>query len=510
MKNKIIMVYPLHGFSGAFVKHAPLSILYAVSGVVKQGIKVDILDARLFPDSWKDELQKRLTSDVLAVGISVMSGKPIQSAVDIGRFVKTIDAQIPVVWGGPHATFYPQTILEQEPNCDYVVNGYGSRPFELLVTALVENKEPSGIAGVSYRKKGAVIFTPAENKFEFIHHRDIPYDLIKDYRVYGQLDQNRNIFSLYSLMGCAYNCAFCSSPAQYRNFPKRWVPLPIAEVVDHIEYVVNQFQANYIYFIDDDSFIDLRHVESIIDEINRRGIKVGLGFRGARVNEIKKMSDEFIEKLIAAGTDILHIGAESGSDRILAMVRKNCTVQDIIKINQKLARHPKLLAAYNFIIGLPTETLEEVKATRDLMFRLVADNPHCLIFQPNKFRPLPGTDLFDVARSQYSYEPPKTLEEWSNIEAEGNFCAPWYSGKFKKFLDLMLIGSYFIDNKIKKVTTGKAFKYRLMRLASDIYGPIARFRLRHGIYQFLIEYSVYKLITRLMSKMPQVSDDKAP
>ena len=144
-----------------------------------------------------------------------------------------------------------------------------------------------------------------------MNYEDIPYHLIEDYSVYGQLDQDKMIFSMYSAVGCPYQCTFCSSPAQYSNIPgKKWVPLGAKTVVNHIQYVVENHGANYIYFIDDDSFPRLDHVEAIIDEIAARGINVKLGFRGARINEIKRMSDKFLTKLANAGTDILHIGAE--------------------------------------------------------------------------------------------------------------------------------------------------------------------------------------------------------
>jgi radical SAM superfamily enzyme YgiQ (UPF0313 family) len=314
---------------------------------------------------------------------------------------------------------------------------------------------------------------------------------------------------MYSLMGCPYQCAFCSSPVQYRKFPQRYVPFPVDEIVDHIEYVTKKYHANYIYFIDDDSFIDLKHVEAIIDEIGRRAIKVGLGFRGARVNEIKNMSDAFIEKLIRYGTDILHIGAESGSDRMLSLIRKNCTVQDILDINRKLARHPKLIAAYNFIMGLPTETLEDLKQTRDLMLALVRDNPRCVIFQPNKFRPLPGTELFDLILEKYAYGPPKNLSEWSHIEAEGDFTQPWYEKGMKEFMDLMLVGSYFIDNKAVQLNTGKTLAYKIFRLTHYLYGPIAKLRFRKGWARFLVEYQIYRFLTRLILKPKIENPSKA-
>ncbi|MBF0466913.1 MAG: B12-binding domain-containing radical SAM protein [Nitrospirae bacterium] len=499
----VLMVYPNLGFSGVFVRHVPLSLLYASIELVKHGFKVDIVDTRVFPNAWKSMIKNLINSNTLVVGISVMTGKPIKNAIGISRYVKSLNPAIKVVWGGPHATFFPESILNGEWSCDYVISGYAVKSFFNLVQCLAGNEEPFSVKGVSYRKGNEISIIPHENtSFEFVDFREIPYHLIKDYSVYGQLDHNKRIFSLYSALGCPYKCAFCSAPAEYANVKgKKWIPLDVKEVVNHIEYVVGKYGADYIYFIDNDSFVDLAHVESIIDEINSRSLKVKIGFRGARINEIKKMSGIFIDKLAKAGTDMLHIGAESGSDRILELIDKNCTVRDIIECNIELARHPDITVGYNFIIGIPSETLEEIKQTRDLMLRLISDNPNCIIFQPNRYRPIPGTKLFEIVSKKWGYVPPATLEEWANIEVEGDFTTPWYTKEIKQFCELLLVASYFIDNKIEKVTSGNTLFYKVLRFVNKIYRPIALFRLKHGYHQFLFEYGIYKIITRIISKI---------
>jgi len=502
-RKRIVMIYPRQGFSGTYVKHMPLSLLYASIGIVKAGYDVKIFDQRLFGNDWQRALAALITPDTLAVGISVMSGTPISNAIAIGRFVKSITPSINIVWGGPHANFYPEAILRDEWSCDYVVSGYASVTFHQMIDCIAEQRTPEGIMGISWRSADGQIVTNAQNDtaFEFVEYRDIPYHLIDDYTPYGQLDDGKVIFSMYSAVGCPYQCTFCSSPAQYSNIKgKKWVPLDVNQVVDHVQHVVETYGANYIYFIDDDSFPNLKHVEGIIDEIVRRGLQVGLGFRGARINEIKRMSDEFLDKLSAAGTDIMHIGAECGSDRILAMLKKNCTVADILECNRKLARHPQIKAAYNFIMGVPTETLDELKKTRDLMLQLVKDNPNSIIFPPNKFRPLPGTELYDVARDHWKYEMPSTLGAWANIEVEGDAASSgWYSAEILRFFNLMLICSYFIDNKVMRITRGGTLFYKLVRMANWLYRPIALFRMRHGLSSWLVEYQVYRLLTRLLT-----------
>jgi anaerobic magnesium-protoporphyrin IX monomethyl ester cyclase len=512
MKRRVIMVYPYQGFSGTYVKHMPLSLLYASSELVKKDYDVKILDTRTVQGDWKQSLAGLINDDTLCVGLSVMSGSPIKHAIQIGQFVKSINPNIPVVWGGPHATFHPETILRDEWSCDFVISGYASKSFHALCEAISADQPPSLVNGVCWRENNDIQINPdTQNEFEFIEYQDIPYDLIDDFSHYGQLDQEKRIFSMYSAMGCPYQCSFCSSPAQYKPIKgRKWVPYKAAAVVDHIQHVVEKYGANYIYFIDDDSFPSLEHVENIIDEINQREIPVGLGFRGARINEIKRMSHEFLDKLAAAGTDIMHIGAECGSDRILKLIKKNCTRDDIIECNRKLAKHPTITAAYNFIMGTPTETLEELKMTRDLMLDIVNDHPNCIIFPPNKFRPLPGTELYEIAEQEWGYKMPNTLEAWSDIEVEADISGQWYEKGMAQFCNLMLITSYFIDNKIPRVTEGKTIVYKIFRLVNYMYRPIAVFRLKHGLSSMLLEYWAYRIMTKIFTKLQSRLSKIAP
>jgi len=81
------------------------------------------------------------------------------------------------------------------------------------------------------------------------------------------------------------------------------------------------------------------------------------------------------------------------------------------------------------MMGVPTETIEDLKATRNLILQLVKDNPNCIVFPPNKFRPLPGTELYELAQNEWGYEMPDTLEEWANIEVEADISNQWYDRK---------------------------------------------------------------------------------
>jgi radical SAM superfamily enzyme YgiQ (UPF0313 family) len=498
--KRILLIYPEMGLSGAYVRHIPLSLLYAAVDSIGAGFAVDIVDTRLFAGDWQKELAAAVTPDTVLAGVSVMTGTPIGSALQITRWLKRHYPQLALVWGGPHASFNPETILS-EPVIDFAISGNGSLPLARLAAHLRGDSDAlplDAIRGLVFRHRetGRIVAISPEMHFEPIDYRKIPYDLIREHLgAYGQLDGRERVFSIYSTLGCPYGCTFCSSPALYRELPAKYRLIPPTEVAEHIEMLCREYGASYIYFIDDDSFVDPGHISAIMDEISRRGLPVKLGFRGARIDEVLRMDDAFLTRLAAAGTTILHIGAESGSQRMLDLMGKNITVTDILNANRKLARHPEITAAYNWLIGLPGETLDDLAATRTLILEMLRENPAAIVFPPNKYRPLPGTELYPVA-IRHGYTPPARLEGWMDVEVEGDFQPPWYSRQFAAMVNMMQVAAYFIDNKLFTFSLGAGSKNLLIKLVGRCYQPLARLRYRHGITALLIEHWLYIRFSR--------------
>ncbi|MFA7402487.1 MAG: radical SAM protein [Pelobacteraceae bacterium] len=496
-----ILIQPRTALTGSLVRMIPIGLLYAASSAVQHGHSIKILDCRLHPDSWPHELMALVTPLTRIVGVSVMTGVSILESLAVSRHVAQNFPWVKVVWGGPHVTFSPHGVIEDAP-VDFLVRGYGAQAFCDLLEYLERGEldRLSEIPGLSWKDKAEQVHhnevVPA---FEFIDYRDIPYHLIADYTLYYHADASEIVFPMYSVMGCPYSCGFCSSPALYGEFGNRWVPYPVEQVVEHIRFVQERYGATYIYFIDDDSFVDRRHVEALIDTIAAAGIEVKLGFRGARINELLGMDDDFLTRLAAAGTRTLHIGVESGSDRILDLMGKNITVQQILEVNRTLARHPEIMALYNFIVGYPTETMEETLLTRDLILRLIEENPRCIVIPLNKPRPLPGTPLMELAL-QHGYLPPKSLEEWGVYDVEStDYRPPWLSPEHDRFIRMMFLCMYFIDDKIFKFSSAAGPQRTLLRMAALLYKPLAMLRFRFGFDRLLIENRLYTWFNKVLS-----------
>ncbi|HPW58137.1 MAG TPA: radical SAM protein [Candidatus Rifleibacterium sp.] len=498
----VVLVQPQMGLSGEFSQHLPLSLLYVAAPLKKLGVRVEILDTRVIEQDWRIRLSELLTTNPLWVGFTVMAGFPTAHALEISRFVKK-GASIPVVWGGAMPTVDARSCLN-DPAIDFAVAGSGIAATTMLTEAIMDGRTSDieylqTIPGLAFKVNGQHFLNQRFHGFEHVSYPELPYEIIKDYSVYGQIGSNERIFPVYSAYGCPYRCAFCISPALYRDFSPKWAPVDASETVDHIDYLQRHQGATTIYFYDDDSFVNLEHIRTIVTELKRRGIKIRLSFRGARVDEIKRMDDSFLELLSETGTEMLHVGVESGCQRVLDLFQKGITVEDIIEINRKLARHPKLIAAYNWIVGTPTETVSEIHQTTRLLMQLIKENPRCFIFQPNIFRVVPGSVLGEMAKTM-GYKSPETLDEWINSEIEQDIASPWLSAELKQYIRMLQVTGYFVDNKASLLLKSGALKDTIIKFASKIYQPFARFRFKSGYSGMLFEAELFFLAQKMLKR----------
>ena len=88
----------------------------------------------------------------------------------------------------------------------------------------------------------------------------------------------------------------------------------------------------------------------------------------------------------------LHLPVQSGSDSILAAMKRNHTAKDYIEMIERLrVVRPDLSMSSDFIIGFPGETDEEFEATMELIEKIGFDQCYSFIYSPR-----PGTLAADM------------------------------------------------------------------------------------------------------------------
>ena len=95
-----------------------------------------------------------------------------------------------------------------------------------------------------------------------------------------------------------------------------------------------------------------------------------------------------IKRLSEIGLNWLAIGFETGTQRMLDFIKKGVTLEQNIKAAD-ICRKYGIKVFGTFMLGLPTETKEEARATIEMYKKIAPD--HGMIFY---FTPIPGTEIY--------------------------------------------------------------------------------------------------------------------
>ncbi|APG26655.1 hypothetical protein A7E78_01525 [Syntrophotalea acetylenivorans] len=514
-KLDLLLIFPQLGAFDELVKDIPLSLIYAAADAVKDGFSVEILDLRLYGDGWQEQIDQRMKDGCFLVGLSVMTGNPIRTSLEVSKYIKSKYSS-EIVWGGAHPTILPEQTLENE-YIDYVIRDWGSKALCQLVGYVKQRDLPlDSIVGLGYKTGGQVHLNETCSEFEILDFRDIPYHLVDVASpAYNRLSNGEMIFPVFTAVGCPYKCTFCMSPAVYKKIKGgKWIPFEMEEVFQHMDYLLDSYPISRFQIYDDDSFVDIERMRSFFREYISRGYpdRVKLDFRGVRIDELDRTDDEFLSLMVESRVEIMAIGVESGSDRMLESMKKGITAEQIRRVNRKLARFPSLKPHYNFFCGIPGETMATLIETKNLLLQLVQDHPGCYLGVGADWKPLPGSVMTDQAVADYGLKLPEKLEEWADIDSfdAEKIVHPWYSREMDNMIRLLQIAGQALDCKLYdfKKELGIFWGNLLISLAS-LYRPILMFRLTRNFVSFPVEYTLKNWMFTLLVKTKSLFGGKS-
>ena len=506
-KCDILLIYPQLGLFDDLIRDIPLSLIYAATDSVKQGYKVKILDLRVNGEDWERQIDNQIKIGCSLVGLSVMTGNPITTSLRISKYIKE-RSDIPIVWGGPHPTILPEQTLSNK-NIDFVIRDWGSKSLCQLIKYIKGGlKNLNDILGLGYKKNSKIVLNSSQCCFELLDFHDLPYHLVDiSSHNYNRLNNGEVIFPIFTSMGCPYKCTFCMSPAVYKKIEgKKWIAIDSEIIIEHIKYLMGKYHFQRLQIYDDDSFVNLDRMYNFFEHYIASGFneKLVIDFRGARINELDKMNKDFLSLMVEANVSLLAIGVESGSDKILKIMNKGITVEQIIRVNQKLSKYPTLKPHYNFFCGVPGETIESLVQTKKLILRLVNDNPNCYLGVGADWKPLPGSVMTDQAVQRYGLSLPESLIGWAEIDSfdAKKIVHPWYTRKMNNMIKLLQISGQLLDKKILEFrdSLGRIVGI-IIYLLSVLYKPILLFRLRYNFTSFFIEYGIRNFFLRNIGKI---------
>lgn len=504
----VLMIFPKLGTWDDIIRDIPLSVIYSSTESVKRGYNVKVIDLRFYEDDWKSAIDPILKAGCGLVGLSVMTGNPVRTSLEVSKYVRENYPEVPIVWGGPHPTTLPEQTLENQ-YVDYVIRDGGSQPLAELIEYLRGgDQRRDEIAGLAYKNSnGEIKVNPPQKQFEILNFRDIPYHLVDiSGKNYNRLNSGELVFPIFMSAGCPYQCSFCVSPATYHNIEgKKWVGYDAQEVLDHIQYLSERYEFPRIQVYDDESFINPRLMKEIMEGWIERGYheKFKLDFRGIRINDIERIDDDYLRLMEKVGVEFMFLGVESGSPRMLKVLRKAIKVEQILSVNRTLARFPKLKPHYNFFCGAPGETVESLKETKEVLLQLVKDHPTCYLGHGGHWKPIPGSEITETAVKRFGLKLPDRLEGWADIDTFDLDARPpdysWYSKKLVDMIKLLTLTGLLLDGKTKDLI-GNLHPVMgfIAHSLIKIYRPLLRLRLKYNYAGYFIEMKAYNVaMTRI-------------
>lgn len=157
--------------------------------------------------------------------------------------------------------------------------------------------------------------------------------------------------------GCGRGCRFCAAGFVYR--PPRKTPIEaISQALDRLKDIKRVGLIGL-------EFCSHQSLAQLCDMLNQQGI--GIGFSSIRADAI---SDDFASFFALSGAKTATIAPEAGSERLRKVINKNLTEEQIFKAAIRMVSHKIMRLKFYYMIGLPTETDEDVEEISNLTKRL--------------------------------------------------------------------------------------------------------------------------------------------
>jgi len=379
---KVALVNPGRGRRWAVSE--PLNLGYIAGYLEQNGIEVKIID-QIAGQDVKEEIE-HYGPDIIGLTAVTPLAPSVYKIADMCR-----EKGILTVMGGVHASVMPEEALT---HADIVVVGEG----EMAMLDIINRGTKSGIVSYPYVKNIDDFPPPARHLIKQDFYFNI-LDKIRDLMAFLPfVPPSTKVATLLTSRGCPFRCIFCHN--SWRQTPVRFHSAE--RVLSEIKQLKEDYGVEALFFMDDNFLANKPRVEEICRMMIEEKLDIIWGCN-ASSHYINPSTAQMIRE---AGCRELDFGWESGSQRILDVLNKSTTVErnrEAIRI----CKEAGLMVTGTFMIGNPTETVEDIKLTQQFILENDIDTYGVCITTP-----YPGTKLWDWCDEQGLI--PKSFD-WSHF-----------------------------------------------------------------------------------------------
>jgi radical SAM superfamily enzyme YgiQ (UPF0313 family) len=381
----------------AMEPYPPLGTLYAAAWLRDQGWRVAFHDSMLAEgeQEWAEALGRHrpqfavLYEDNFNYLTKMCLQRMREAALTMIGMAR--DRQITVIVAGSDATDFAEIYLDE--GADIVLLGDGEEALSAVMNHLGDrDPQPlSEIPNIAFKTDdGAIERTPRRPVKPDLDAAPNPaWDLVDMDRYRSIWYQRHGRFSLnmVTTRGCPYHCNWCAKPLWGQRYHVRSPESVVAELAA----ISRSYRPDHIWFMDDIMGLKPGWFASYAELVEHAGLRIP--FKCLTRPDLL-LRDGAVDALRRAGCEIVWIGAESGSQKILDAMEKGTTVEQIHEA-ARLLHEAGIQVAFFLQFGYPGETRDDVESTLAMVRRCKPDDIGMAVSYP-----LPGTPFYERVKDQ--------------------------------------------------------------------------------------------------------------
>jgi len=346
-------------------------VRYAESLAQSQPTFEPLAEALAAPRNLVDDTLQALTLAALArhapnvVLVSVPFPGAVYAAFRIAQTIKAHDPSIVTVLGGGFVNTELRELKEPRvfDHFDYVSLDAGERPLLALLEHLQGKRSRQRLVRSFLREpeSGAVRYVNlAEPDIAFADVGTPTWDGLPLDRYLSLLDMLNPMHRLWSdgrwnkltvAHGCYWKkCSFCDVSLDYIS---RYDGASASTLVDRIEAIVEETGQTGFHFVDEAA--PPKALKALAAELQRR--RLAISWWG-NIRFEKSFSPALCQELAASGCIAISGGLEVASDRLLNLMKKGVSVEQVARVTRAFSDAGILVHAY-LMYGFPTQTVQD-------------------------------------------------------------------------------------------------------------------------------------------------------
>jgi len=453
----------------------PMSIL-CLSAYIKKHlpkIEIEIYDFNALNMDFKGFLSTLSDVDVLMLtnDFSLFA----EEYESVAKKVKEKFPKVKIIAGGCHFSATAEYSMRKLKFIDFIVKGEGEIPIVLLLKKFLNNdNDYEEIKGILYRKNGEIIINKGEYIIPNLDELPLPGYSLLPLKEYYKNNFWRGKLPYFHSRGCTKSCNFCYGWKQFsKNGRSCYRSKSASRCVDEIETMVNEFNAEYLWFCDGTFNVDEKWEKKFCEEIIKRGIKIEF-FAFMRLDYLKRDLDSgTLELLVKAGLRDIWIGVERYDKSLLSKLGKENVVSYKV-ISEIHKRFPEVFIEIHLLYGLEYENIKTTFNFFRHTYFIDYDT-----FSIHFIAPLEGTVLFDKIF-------PKLNMKRERLWKTGDYMTPVMASKYLGRIELKIL--YYILNAL--------LLFRPLRFIKGLFSkyPVRRKRTRRLAYIVIGEFTYYLIL----------------